>query len=170
MTGSVLVYIPAAKVNLTGPVPQLLAAAFSGGRNCVRHNLGFDAWTSNHPGVGGSVDRTVFGHRCGDQLTADGGGLGQIDFRLVYAPQSTLEDTHAIGCRHCRVGDWDGTARDLWNGSAKGLPGDQLRRQHRLQNLLRDDVRYPADRGRPVRRARRILAQASIPSAAWWCH
>ena len=31
MTGSVLVYIPAAKVDLTGPVPQLLAAVFSGG-------------------------------------------------------------------------------------------------------------------------------------------
>jgi amino acid transporter len=31
MTGSVLAYIPAAKVDLTGPVPQVLAAAFSGG-------------------------------------------------------------------------------------------------------------------------------------------
>jgi amino acid transporter len=31
MTGSILSYIPAAKVDLTGPVPQLLAAAFSGG-------------------------------------------------------------------------------------------------------------------------------------------
>jgi amino acid transporter len=31
MTGSVLAYTPAAKVDLTGPVPQLLAAAFSGG-------------------------------------------------------------------------------------------------------------------------------------------
>jgi amino acid transporter len=31
MTGSVLTYIPAAKVDLTGPVPQVLAAAFSGG-------------------------------------------------------------------------------------------------------------------------------------------
>lgn len=31
MTGSVLAYIPAAKVDLTGPVPQILAAAFGGG-------------------------------------------------------------------------------------------------------------------------------------------
>jgi amino acid transporter len=31
MTGSILTYIPAAKVDLTGPVPQLLAAAFGGG-------------------------------------------------------------------------------------------------------------------------------------------
>jgi amino acid transporter len=31
MTGSILSYIPAARVDLTGPVPQLLAAAFSGG-------------------------------------------------------------------------------------------------------------------------------------------
>jgi amino acid transporter len=31
MTGSVLTYIPAVKVDLTGPVPQLLAAAFAGG-------------------------------------------------------------------------------------------------------------------------------------------
>jgi amino acid transporter len=31
MTGSVLAYTPAAKVDLTGPVPQVLAAAFSGG-------------------------------------------------------------------------------------------------------------------------------------------
>jgi len=31
MTGSVLAYTPAAKVDLTGPVPQLLAAAFAGG-------------------------------------------------------------------------------------------------------------------------------------------
>jgi amino acid transporter len=31
MTGSVLAYTPAAKVDLTGPVPQLLAVAFGGG-------------------------------------------------------------------------------------------------------------------------------------------
>jgi APA family basic amino acid/polyamine antiporter len=31
MTGSVLAYIPAAKVDLTGPIPQLLAVAFAGG-------------------------------------------------------------------------------------------------------------------------------------------
>jgi amino acid transporter len=31
MTGSMLAYIPAAKVDLTGPVPQILAAAFGGG-------------------------------------------------------------------------------------------------------------------------------------------
>jgi amino acid transporter len=31
MTGSMLAYIPAARVDLTGPVPQLLAAAFGGG-------------------------------------------------------------------------------------------------------------------------------------------
>jgi amino acid transporter len=31
MTGSILAYIPAANVNLSGPVPQILAAAFSGG-------------------------------------------------------------------------------------------------------------------------------------------
>jgi amino acid transporter len=31
MTGSMLTYIPAAKVDLTGPIPQLLAAAFGGG-------------------------------------------------------------------------------------------------------------------------------------------
>jgi amino acid transporter len=31
MTGSMLAYIPAAKVDLTGPIPQILAAAFSGG-------------------------------------------------------------------------------------------------------------------------------------------
>jgi amino acid transporter len=31
MTGSILTYIPASKVDLTGPIPQILAAAFSGG-------------------------------------------------------------------------------------------------------------------------------------------
>ncbi|MGP8259386.1 MAG: APC family permease [Acidobacteriaceae bacterium] len=31
MTGSMLAYIPAARVDLTGPIPQLLAAAFGGG-------------------------------------------------------------------------------------------------------------------------------------------
>jgi len=31
MTGSMLAYIPSAKVDLTGPIPQLLAAAFGGG-------------------------------------------------------------------------------------------------------------------------------------------
>jgi amino acid transporter len=31
MTGAMLTYIPAAKVDLTGPIPQLLAAAFGGG-------------------------------------------------------------------------------------------------------------------------------------------
>ncbi len=31
MTGSILTYIPADKVNLSGPIPQILAAAFSGG-------------------------------------------------------------------------------------------------------------------------------------------
>jgi amino acid transporter len=31
MTGSMLAYIPAAKVDLTGPIPQILAAAFEGG-------------------------------------------------------------------------------------------------------------------------------------------
>ena len=31
MTGSILTYIPAADVNLSGPIPQILAAAFSGG-------------------------------------------------------------------------------------------------------------------------------------------
>jgi amino acid transporter len=31
MTGSMLAYIPAAKVDLTGPIPQILAAAFRGG-------------------------------------------------------------------------------------------------------------------------------------------
>jgi len=31
MTGSILTYIPADKVNLSGPIPQVLAAAFSGG-------------------------------------------------------------------------------------------------------------------------------------------
>ncbi len=31
MTGSMLAYLPAGKVDLTGPIPQILAAAFSGG-------------------------------------------------------------------------------------------------------------------------------------------
>jgi amino acid transporter len=31
MTGSMLAYLPAAKVDFTGPIPQILAAAFSGG-------------------------------------------------------------------------------------------------------------------------------------------
>ena len=31
MSGAMLAYIPAAKVNLTGPIPQVLAAAFGGG-------------------------------------------------------------------------------------------------------------------------------------------
>jgi len=31
MTGSILTYIPSANVDLTGPIPQILAAAFSGG-------------------------------------------------------------------------------------------------------------------------------------------
>jgi amino acid transporter len=31
MTGSILTYVPAAKVDLTGPIPQVLAAAFGGG-------------------------------------------------------------------------------------------------------------------------------------------
>ena len=31
MTGSMLTYIPADKIDLTGPIPQILAAAFSGG-------------------------------------------------------------------------------------------------------------------------------------------
>jgi len=31
MTGAMLAYVPAAKVDLTGPIPQLLAAAFGGG-------------------------------------------------------------------------------------------------------------------------------------------
>ena len=31
MTGSMLAYIPAAKIDLTGPIPQILAAAFAGG-------------------------------------------------------------------------------------------------------------------------------------------
>jgi amino acid transporter len=31
MTGSILTYVPAAKVDLTGPIPQVIAAAFGGG-------------------------------------------------------------------------------------------------------------------------------------------
>jgi len=31
MSGAMLAYIPAAKVDLTGPIPQVLAAAFGGG-------------------------------------------------------------------------------------------------------------------------------------------
>jgi amino acid transporter len=40
MTGSVLAYIPAAKVDLTGPVPQVLAAAFAGGDGSGAINWG----------------------------------------------------------------------------------------------------------------------------------
>jgi amino acid transporter len=40
MTGSVLAYTPVAKVDLTGPVPQLLAAAFSGGAATGGTDLG----------------------------------------------------------------------------------------------------------------------------------
>ncbi|HEY4379808.1 MAG TPA: APC family permease [Acidobacteriaceae bacterium] len=40
MTGSVLVYIPAAKVDLTGPIPQILAAAFGGGDTSSGFDLG----------------------------------------------------------------------------------------------------------------------------------
>ena len=40
MTGSMLAYIPAAKVDLTGPIPQLLAAAFGGGATDGGTDLG----------------------------------------------------------------------------------------------------------------------------------
>jgi len=39
-TGSILTYIPADKVDLTGPVPQVLAAAFSGGESSTSTNWG----------------------------------------------------------------------------------------------------------------------------------
>jgi amino acid transporter len=39
-TGSILTYIPADKVDLTGPVPQVLAAAFSGGEASTGTNWG----------------------------------------------------------------------------------------------------------------------------------
>ena len=39
MTGAMLAYIPSAKVDLTGPVPQLLAAAFGGGAAGGGHGI-----------------------------------------------------------------------------------------------------------------------------------
>jgi amino acid transporter len=36
MTGSILTYIPAGKVDLTGPIPQILAAAFGGGNGVAQ--------------------------------------------------------------------------------------------------------------------------------------
>jgi amino acid transporter len=39
MTGAMLAYIPAAKVDLTGPIPQLLAAAFGGGAAGGGHGI-----------------------------------------------------------------------------------------------------------------------------------
>jgi amino acid transporter len=40
MTGSMLAYIPAAKVDLTGPIPQILAAAFAGGTSTATIDWG----------------------------------------------------------------------------------------------------------------------------------
>jgi amino acid transporter len=40
MTGSMLAYIPAAKVDLTGPIPQILAAAFAGSSNSASIDWG----------------------------------------------------------------------------------------------------------------------------------
>jgi len=40
MTGSMLAYIPAAKVDLTGPIPQILAAAFAGGSSSASIDWG----------------------------------------------------------------------------------------------------------------------------------
>jgi len=40
MTGSMLAYIPAAKVDLTGPIPQILAAAFAGGSSAAAIDWG----------------------------------------------------------------------------------------------------------------------------------
>jgi amino acid transporter len=40
MTGSMLAYIPAAKVDLTGPIPQILAAAFAGGSSSAAIDWG----------------------------------------------------------------------------------------------------------------------------------
>jgi amino acid transporter len=53
MTGSMLTYIPAAKVDLTGPVPQILAVAFAGGESGGGIDAVIVAETSRLPMVAG---------------------------------------------------------------------------------------------------------------------
>ena len=85
MTGSMLAYIPAAKVDLTGPIPQILAAAFDSGTGTAVHQLGVDAWSGNHTSAGGRVGGAILCNRSRDEPATNGGRLGQDDSSMVHA-------------------------------------------------------------------------------------
>jgi hypothetical protein len=166
MTGSVLAYIPAAKVDLTGPVPQVLAAAFAGGDGSGAINWGLMLGRAGNSGIGVGHDCRLYRNRRGDQPSADGGRVGQNDSCVVYATRSALEDADAIAGRYCGAGHRDGPSRNVWHRRAGGLPTAQFGEQHFLWRLLSDDVRRPAGGGQPVWRACRFLAQGRVGERA----
>ena len=85
MTGSMLAYIPAAKVDLTGPIPQIAGGCLWRGDGGRRRRLGFDAGARDHPGAGHCAGGAVCGDCGGDQPAADGGGMGRHRAGVVYA-------------------------------------------------------------------------------------
>ena len=158
MTGSMLAYIPAANVDLTGPIPQILAAAFGGG-TATGTDWGLHAWPRHHPGARHRAGSAVRGHRGRNQPPAHGRRLGPHDSRMVHPARSALEDPDPFHRCDCRASNRHGPAGNLRHRRAGGVPGDQFRGQRQLRTLLPDDVRDSARRWRPLWRARRVLAE-----------
>ena len=167
MTGAMLAYMPAAKVDLTGPIPQILAAAFGGGSGGAGRGLGTGAGARDHPGAGGGAGGAVRRHCRGDQPSADGGGVGSHDPGVVYAAGSALEDANAFDRRDCRAVDLLGSAGDLWDGRAGGVPGDYERREYCVRDLLPDDVCHPAGGGDEVRGKSGVVAAGGRGLRDW---
>ena len=92
MSGSVPAYIPATRVDLTGLVPQLLAAAFSGGVTAGDTNWGL---------MLGRATILVLGVALIAQHTVI---VAETSRLPIVAGWDRLKDAHVIDCRHCGVG------------------------------------------------------------------
>jgi hypothetical protein len=104
MTGSILTYTPADRVDLVNPIAQVIAAAFGAPGATDGHRLGRGARPRSDPRAYFGAHRASRRLHCGDQPPADGRGLGSSAPSMVhpFAPTLPHADTLLGGNRVCR--------------------------------------------------------------------
>ena len=117
MTGSMLTYVPASKIDLAGPIPQVLAAALGQGAGVWLGRVMILA-------LGGFYRLLVHDDHGRDQPFADGGGVGLDSSGVVHEAESAVSHAGAELVRDC--GDCRGASflASVNAGRQEAFPGD----------------------------------------------
>jgi amino acid transporter len=160
MAGAMLAYTPAAKVDLTGPIPQILAAAFGGGSAGAGTDWGL---------VLGRATILVLAVALVAQfavIVAETSRLPMVAGwdRMIPAWFTRLDPRWKTPTRSIAVivalSIFFRTAGDVWDRRAGGVSGDYVCWESCVRNLLPDDVCHPSGGREAVRGESRNVVES----------